>query len=229
MKIIAISGWKRSGKDTAAEYLIDVYGYKKLAFADALRSMVSEEYGIPLEQLEQQQYKEQPLLHLPVIPRDDFSLSMAKMLFTEFRTEGGLQAIEPYQDPSGAFLGVMGRHVEQLYWTPRALMILKGSVNRSVTSDYWIDRTIAEVGRLLSVGHKNIVISDLRFKRELDMLREAFGPDLTTIRVERFDTNNSDSATEKDLDKTPHDVVLLNKSTVKEFYSKLEELIKSNQ
>lgn len=36
---LALIGAKRSGKDTAADYLRDVYGYRKLAFADPLRDI----------------------------------------------------------------------------------------------------------------------------------------------------------------------------------------------
>lgn len=36
---IGFIGAKRSGKDTAADYLVQVYGYTKLAFADPMRAM----------------------------------------------------------------------------------------------------------------------------------------------------------------------------------------------
>ena len=40
--IIGISGYARSGKDTIAEYLCGKHGYKRIAFADALRNFVYE-------------------------------------------------------------------------------------------------------------------------------------------------------------------------------------------
>lgn len=241
MKVVAISGYKRSGKDTAAEYLVDTQGYTRTAFADVLKDMVATEYDIPRDSMDNPELKEAALLHLPVTPKDKFTLGIAHMLFTEFRTAGGQQAIEPYEDASGTFLGVMGRSVEQLYWTPRALCILKGSINRSVASDYWVSRTIsdisksaAEPSKLMVTGdlaninveipEKCFVISDLRYRNEIDQLREAFGKDLITVRVERFDTVNSTDPSEKDLDNTPHDMVLYNKSDIKTFYSKVEVL-----
>lgn len=36
-KIIGIHGFARSGKDTIADYIVDNYGFKKIAFADSLR------------------------------------------------------------------------------------------------------------------------------------------------------------------------------------------------
>ena len=38
--IIALSGYARSGKDTVAEYLVETQGFRKIAFADALRECV---------------------------------------------------------------------------------------------------------------------------------------------------------------------------------------------
>ncbi len=38
--ILGIAGRAGSGKDTAAEYLVDAYGYHRFAFADPLRDMI---------------------------------------------------------------------------------------------------------------------------------------------------------------------------------------------
>lgn len=35
--IVGLSGYARSGKDTVAEYLVDNYGFKRVAFADAIK------------------------------------------------------------------------------------------------------------------------------------------------------------------------------------------------
>lgn len=242
MKVIAISGWKRSGKDTAADYLIKNHNYKRAAFADSLKDMVAQEYDIPRDYMDNPEFKEAPLMHLPVAPKDDFTLSIAKLLYKEFRSAGGQQAIEYHTDASDTFLGVLGRSAEQLYWTPRALCILKGSINRSVASDYWVSRTIGEIekearkpakiavtGNLsnikVEIPEECFVITDMRYRNEMDQLREAFGKDLITVRVERFDSVNSNDPSEKDLDNTPHDVVLYNKSDLETFYSKVEELV----
>lgn len=37
--LIGISGWAGSGKDTFADILVDLYGFKKMSFADALREI----------------------------------------------------------------------------------------------------------------------------------------------------------------------------------------------
>lgn len=38
--IIGLSGYARSGKDTIAKYLVDNHGFKRVAFADAIRNML---------------------------------------------------------------------------------------------------------------------------------------------------------------------------------------------
>lgn len=40
MKIIALSGFARSGKDECAKVLVDEFGFKQVAFADKLRDML---------------------------------------------------------------------------------------------------------------------------------------------------------------------------------------------
>lgn len=226
MKVIAISGWKRSGKDTAANLLISE-GYERVAFADVLKDMVAQEYNIPREHCDDPNFKEAPILHLPVSPKDDFSLLIANFMFREFRSAGGSIAMEPYVDPSGAFLGVMGRDAAQLYWTPRALCILKGSVNRAVTSTFWTERAISQIKRQghPSNGMRGFVISDLRYQSEVDQLRAAFGKNLITVRVERFETSASTDPSERNLDNAKFDVVLTNKGSLQEFEQKVKELL----
>lgn len=48
MRIIALTGKARSGKDTVAEYLERYHGFTRYAFADPMRAMVHalEEYGV---------------------------------------------------------------------------------------------------------------------------------------------------------------------------------------
>lgn len=223
MKVIAISGWKRSGKDTAANYIIDKHNGMRVAFADPLKDMVATEYGIPRDHCDNPEYKEQPILDMPVTPKDNFSLEVAKLMYKEFRTEGGHPVSDYHADVSGAFLGVSGRDVYQLYWTPRALCILKGSVNRAVRSDFWVQTAINQIENSQYKG--NFVISDLRYRSELTQLKEAFGKNLITIRVNRFETCQSEDASERDLDLARFDVVLNNTGTLEEFYVKLDEVM----
>lgn len=229
-KVVAISGWAKSGKDTSADYLIS-NGYKRVAFADILKEMVAEQYSIPLQYCHNQDLKEKPLEQYPVMPKDAFSLAIAKLLFNEFRTIDGRKAAEPYIDPSGAFLGSMydkgGGGVVQLYWTPRALCILEGSIKRSVDSSYWVGLAIQKIDKHIQEGN-NVVISDLRYRSETDQLRQAFNKNLTTVRINRFDSTPSTDASENDLNNSKFDVTIENRGTLDNLIFKLDMEILNN-
>ena len=206
MKIVAISGWKRSGKDTAANYLVEEYGYTRVAFADVLKDMVAQEYNIPRNYCDDPDKKESALEQYPVNPQDAFSRAIAEIMKGEFRNLNG-----------------------KPHWTPRALCILKGSVNRSVTSKYWTQRAI-DVIRNIALSNFNgdsnvegIVISDLRYNSEVEQLREAFGDNLITVRVNRFDTCESTDASERDLDNAKFDLVIENRESLSAFLRKVED------
>lgn len=219
MKVIALSGYKRSGKDTAAEVLIQ-NGYTRVAFADVLKDMAAEEYGIPRSHFDDPAYKERPILSLPVEPKDDFTEMVTKFMLKEFRTEGGNMPLGYYIE-SGVLYGVMGRHIEKVYWTPRALAILKGSVNRSVKSDYWVSKAIQAASEV----DGPVVITDMRYKSEMQQLRYAFGDSLMTVRVNRFDSTESQDPSERDLDSASFDVILENKGSLEEFLNKVKGLV----
>lgn len=238
MKVVAISGWKGSGKDMLADHLVRVHGATRVAFADPLKDRVAEEFSIPRWWLDNQEFKEKPLMEYPVNPQDAFSLAIAKLMCGEFRDAKGRR-------PSGCEGGIgnfNGIYTEDghswsvdLYWTPRALAIFKGSGNRAVTSKYWVEQAVKkireeaakDIGDAMARGDNSfepiIVMSDVRFRSEVSQLRDAFGNKLITVRVNRFDTCNSTDASERDLDNAQFDYVLENKGTIKEAVAKIEQ------
>ena len=54
-QILLLSGYARSGKDSAANLLEEEHGYRRFAFADALKEMVSTLTGIPVALFHSQQ------------------------------------------------------------------------------------------------------------------------------------------------------------------------------
>jgi hypothetical protein len=57
MRIIILTGWSESGKDTVADILVDNYGFTKYAIADPLKDLCSELYGFPRELADTQEGK----------------------------------------------------------------------------------------------------------------------------------------------------------------------------
>lgn len=52
MRVIALSGLQGAGKDTAAAYMIEKYGYKKASFSAALKDVVARVFHMDREMLE---------------------------------------------------------------------------------------------------------------------------------------------------------------------------------
>lgn len=207
--IIAISGWKKSGKDHAASILKD-YNFRQVSFAAPLKDMVAKTYDLDRESLDNQDLKEVPLLHLPVKPSDSFSSMIRDKLLLEFKYEDNTQF-----HPT--------RGLDGLYWTRRAILILEGSVKRSVTSSYWVSQA------LNSIKNNDLaVITDLRYKSEADQIRaygESIGEKVYIIRIDRFDTSPSQDPSERDMDDYGQfDMKISNRGTLEEFTSKIEQL-----
>lgn len=49
MRIIALTGWSESGKDTVADILVSEYNFKKYAIASPLKDLCASLYGFPRE------------------------------------------------------------------------------------------------------------------------------------------------------------------------------------
>lgn len=215
MKIFAVSGWKGSGKDMVADYLVRERGFKRVSFADKLKDIVAEQFDVPRTHLDSVQHKEAPILSMPVDPKDEYSRMINEYLYKQFRyADGGAPTGFRYEN--GKFLGVrlmnvmeteiigeqetIGEYVrksvtEQLYWTPRALAILEGSTKRSANSNYWVERAVKNLD-----PDKNYVISDARFKNELAQLNISAPGAVVEVRINRFHDVNSTDASERDLD-----------------------------
>jgi hypothetical protein len=57
MRLIILTGWSQSGKDTVADILVDNYGFTKYAIADPLKDLCAELYEFPREMADTQEGK----------------------------------------------------------------------------------------------------------------------------------------------------------------------------
>jgi len=210
-KIIALSGWKQSGKDSLADFICEEGGgmFKRYGFANVLKDMVATQYNIPRESCDLTELKEQPLKQYPANPQDAFSEMVCLYMAKE---------LKPLTDLPDA----------NLHWTPRALCILEGSVKRSVNSSYWVQRVIDQIKLdLYSASDYNFVITDMRYKSEMEQLKNAFGSDLVTVRINRFDNSPSTDPSERDLDDGEFDYVIENRAGISDFHHKINDLLAS--
>ena len=204
MVIFALSAWKGSGKDMVADYLVTHHGFKRISFADPLKDRVSEQFNIPRAYFDSIDFKEAPILSLPVNPKDGFSRMIAEFMFKEFRTADGQTPIG-FAVFDGKFLGTVkspaplkSHNFEPLFWTPRALAILEGSGKRAADSDHWVKQAVSQMQ-----PNGKYVISDVRFQSEIHSLIKSAQDSVVPIRIERFETSPSQDPSERDLDNYP--------------------------
>jgi hypothetical protein len=225
--IVCLSGFKYSGKDSLASYLIEKYGAKRVSLADPLKDSVAQEFGIDRASLDDPERKEQPILHMPVTPKDGFSENISQFMIGEFRTADG----QKYQQKGllqifSRFNGVLVTPEEQLYWTPRALAILKGSTNRSVTSNYWTNKAFEAIDLAKKDG-KIVVVSDVRYKSEVAQFKERFGRQAVFVRINRHKESPSQDPSERDLDGHEFDFYVDNTGTLEQTYAQMESILES--
>jgi len=145
MRIYCLSAFKGSGKDLLASYLVESFGAIRVSFADPLKDMASAEFGVDRDAFDDPDRKESPLLNFSVDPQDGFTKIVCEFMVKEFRTFDGKQPLG-FEYVNGTFFGVIQGELKPilvpLYHTPRSLAILKGSTNRVVRSNYWVQKAI---------------------------------------------------------------------------------------
>lgn len=191
-QVIALSGWKYSGKDTVAEYLRAAHGYQPISFASLLRERVSQMYNLDMNLLTDPGKKEMPLTEYPAIITDP-NTEVIQELFGDSLRNG--------------------------CWTPRALMILEGSIKRAVYPNYWI-RSV--VNTILNNPQYKWAITDTRFLSEVDSLKILI-PGIQFWRIERFDNAPATfDPSERDLDEYEFDRYISNRGNYELLYSMVD-------
>lgn len=223
--IIALNGFKGSGKDLGADYLIKNYGFIRVAFADALKTMVSEIYDIPREWCDSSTFKETPIITIPAEPKDAFATMICQYLFKELRDEAGNVPVF-FSSCDNKFTYKTGLNFEdrKTYFTSRALCILEGSLKRTINSNYWVSKTIDTIKA--SSGDA-FIITDLRYRSEISELKEAFQllERILFTKVQRFDNIESTDASERDLEGYDFDYILYNKGDKTSYFKHLDWFI----
>lgn len=228
MIIFAISAWKGSGKDTAADHLIKSHDFKRIGFADPLKDTVAQQFSIPRTHLDDPNFKENALPNLPVTAKDKYSEMIVNFMFREFKNSNNQQIDSINVTPGGLVLGKRNSDDPSvshlLFWTPRALCILEGSTKRSADSDYWVKQAVAK-----AAGDGMCVISDLRYRSELGALKDSLKPGdlLVPIRINRFASSPSTDPSERDLDNADFRFYIDNTGTKEELYSKLDFIVET--
>lgn len=232
MPLICLSGWKRSGKDSLAAYLINKYNALQLSFAGPLKDMASQEFEVPRHYFDDQDFKEQPLLNLPMTPKDDFAFTLAKFMYKEFRTADG-KSIDGFVEDGNEYKAyVQPANTPYFYvdafHTPRSIAILKGSSNRTVDPNYWIKKAFIKADdEFQRSPNRIVVVTDLRYRSEAAEVERAFPESNLIIRIDRFETSPSNDPSERDMDKYNFKYRLDNRGTLENTYQQLDNILVS--
>lgn len=138
MKIVALTGLPRTGKDTLANMLVARDGYVRLAYATALYEEVAKAFNVTVAQLASHEWKTAPQRELTPIYSEDVHFHLRVRLL---------------RGPEFAASPQSSREILQLWGT---------EYRRAAYPSYWIDRLISNLGRLYLRGCKAVVVSDCR-------------------------------------------------------------------
>ena len=205
-KVVLLSGWAGSGKDTCGAILTEKKGYKRFAFADTLKQTIASPLtGIPLQDFYDRDKKEAKI-EIMRVDRGGANEALFLALFPLLETH-------------------WARVDGEYYWTPRALAVLAGIIGRGVDTNYWVKKT---VGAIKKDDCERVVITDVRFENEINEIKKAFSNcEVVVVRVNRFKENKYSDPSERSLDNYPHfDLVIQNDKSVFDLEKTLCDFLK---
>lgn len=196
--IIAFSGNKFVGKDTAAEILIKRHGFKRIGLADKLKDICSEVFEIPRKDMDdpfKKEYLFKKELKISIENIDSLLRRVQRDGF-EFNFE------DTFRDICKNFHGKTLTSIRDI------LQTVGTDIYRNFIQDnIWLEYIKKEI-----IPTSNIVITDARFKNERDFLKE-IGAVLVLIKRPGYE-NASTHISENQLGTdSEYDAVVTNEDT----------------
>ena len=183
MKVIGFAGKAGSGKTTAAQFLVDHYGYTSFAFADCLKRACAELF-----------------------------------LLDHLQLHGSLQQ---KMQPDHRWFGCSARQIMQYVGTDllrnQLDVIMPGIAENLFTHHFeiWLSE-YKDNGE-----SADIVVSDVRFKNEIESIRKNGG---IVIYLARHSAATSTHISENDIDKSDCDICIENNGDLQDFYNVIATL-----
>ena len=222
-KLIAVSGVKGSGKDSVSsmlQYCLSVPKmfrqyffykyfrkwikpkYKRIAFADPLKKMLSDLLNIDLGKFYIREFKENCIINIPTLQSD---------LLAEKLSDSKFNKLVKQLDPSLSETNLSLRQLLQYFGTE----IMQKYFGKRV----WINSTIQNC-------HKYTIISDLRFIEEYNAIKERNG---IIIYINRPDHEFGQHASEREmkelLENNKYDFIINNDGSVEDLFNQVKELV----
>jgi hypothetical protein len=205
--IVAFSGKKGHGKDTAAEVLTMFHGFKKLSFAGPLKSWVSKSLVIPIYKLEEQEFKNRPHangLH--------FNLYQTFKLVKAISKDYKLSLWEKLKVGS------------KVYWKPfftyrEILQFIGTEVCRLINKDIFV-----HIMRRKIKNQDNYVITDCRFENERILVKMLGGRLVFIENPNKLNAHDPHPSENSFGPMCEYDVVIYNNSTIEDLQYKINKL-----
>lgn len=90
--------------------------------------------------------------------------------------------------------------IDDSFWTPRRIMIETGRFYRSVDPDFWVKKLFDQIKTEPQAQMGTYVITDVRFKNEIEWMRRHGALTVRLERPEEFTGANIDDPSETELD-----------------------------
>lgn len=226
--LIGLTAAARSGKDTAADYLIEEQAFIKYSFASPIKDFFDSLFNWGMEHREGQ-YKEvetlSPVIHehellsclMTTFPKLDLALTFKVFNLVFNKYQRNYQASMPD-----------GYATYQYDISPRvAYQLLGTEFGRSLAETLWLDLA-KQRWELIRVGAVDpdctgLIIPDVRFQNEADWIREAGGH---LIHIQRGTKEAVAShASEGGVNMDARDYRLDNNGTVEELFSSARAIV----
>ena len=194
-RLIALTGFPRSGKDTLADEFVSREGFVKVAIAEPLYREVSDAFQVPVADLQSHDWKTRPHKALS-------ALHCQNRDFRELVTrELGLFEDEP----------MTSRFVLQKWGTEFR--------RKRMGRDYWTSKMI---GTLRGLDGKEVIIPDMREDHEALMaywmVNKGWYGSVKILQVRKLDAVSARHSSDEGLSKFVIDGYVDNEGTVEELY-----------
>ena len=181
-KIIALCGYKGSGKDTAAEYLVTKYKYNHYKISEKLKEVI-------------------------------------KLLFNLDDND-----LEKNKDEINDKWGIEPRKIMQFIGTDMFQYKLQ-ELFPTIEKSFWIKSLFTDelINKIENENHR-VVISDLRFLHEYDLISNIYVP-YSILKVQNNNLEKNDNhISENEFNNIPINAVILNNTTKQQLYNNIDHI-----
>lgn len=235
MTVIGIVGQLNSGKDTVATYLAENLEFVHIALADPIKDFASEVFNFTQKQLWgpsnfRNDWDERYFIDSPqwTYARENLESCGPQFIYKICESSDPRlmwQLLCWFED--------LKKNHPQL--SPRVMLQTLGTEwgRECVNEDVWVNYMIRRSDQIVKKGFKGVIVSDVRFKNELDAIRKAQGKLIKVVRPVTANAattigvvNHPSESEQKSFTDDEFDYIVLNKGSLDDLYCELNKISK---